>query len=64
MNVFRTPLVNVINMKHELVLLAQIIDWEKIGKEFSVYYSGLGRPAVPIRKKVGSMLLKQMYNLV
>jgi IS5 family transposase len=63
LNVFRTPLVNVINMNHELVLLAQKIDWEKVEKEFSVYYPGLGRPAVPIRKMVGSMLLKQMYNL-
>lgn len=63
LNVFRTPLVNVINMKHELVLLAQKIDWEKVEKEFAVYYPGLGRPAVPIRKMVGSMLLKQMYNL-
>jgi IS5 family transposase len=63
LNVFRTPLVNVINMNHELVLLAQKIDWEKVDKEFSVYYPGLGRPAVPIRKMVGSMLLKQMYNL-
>ena len=63
LNVFRTPLVNVINMNHELVLLAQKIDWDKVEKEFSVYYPGLGRPAVPIRKMVGSMLLKQMYNL-
>jgi transposase, IS5 family len=63
LNVFRIPLVSVINMEHELVLLAQRIDWEKVEQEFSVYYPGLGRPAVPIRKMVGSMLLKQMYNL-
>jgi len=63
LNVFRTALVNVINMEHELVILAQKIDWEKVEKEFSVYYPELGRPAVPIRKMVGSMLLKQMYNL-
>ena len=63
LNVFRIPLVNVINMNHELVLLAQKIDWDKVEKEFSVYYPDLGRPAVPIRKMVGSMLLKQMYNL-
>jgi len=50
-------------MNHELVLLAQKIDWEMVDKEFSVYYPELGRPAVPIRKMVGSMLLKQMYNL-
>jgi len=63
LNVFRIPLVNVINMKHELVLLSQKIDWDKVEKDFSVYYPGLGRPAVPIKKMVGSMLLKQMYNL-
>ena len=62
LNVFSIPLVNVINMQHELVLLAQKIDWDKVEKEFSVYYPGLGRPAVPIRKMVGSMLLKQMYS--
>jgi len=33
LNVFRTPLVNVINIKHELVLLAQKTDWEKVEKE-------------------------------
>ena len=63
LNVFRVPLVSVINMEHELVLLTQRIDWEKVEKDFSVYYPELGRPAVPIRKMVGSMLLKQMYNL-
>src|SRR4030066_1999261 len=63
LNVFRVPLVSIINMEHELVLLTQRIDWEKVENEFSVYYPELGRPAVPIRKMVGSMLLKQMYNL-
>jgi len=63
LNVFRTPLVNMINMEHELVLLAQQIDWESVEKEFSVYYPEMGRPAVPVRMMVGSMLLKQMYNL-
>jgi len=63
LNVFRVPLVSVINMEHELVLLTQRIDWEKVENDFSVYYPELGRPAVPIRKMVGSMLLKQMYNL-
>jgi IS5 family transposase len=63
LNVFRVPLVSIINMEHELILLAQRIDWEKVEKDFSIYYPELGRPAVPIRKMVGSMLLKQMYNL-
>ena len=63
LNVFRIPLVSIINMKHELVELAQRIDWKSVGKDFGPYYSEMGRPAVPIRKMVGCMLLKQMYNL-
>ncbi|HUV00562.1 MAG TPA: IS5 family transposase [Bacteroidales bacterium] len=63
LNVFRVPLVSVINMEHEIVILAKSIDWASVEKEFSIYYPNLGRPAVPIRKMVGSMLLKQMYNL-
>ena len=50
-------------MEHELVVLAKRIDWISVEKDFSIYYPYLGRPAVPIRKMVGSMLLKQMYNL-
>jgi transposase, IS5 family len=63
LNVFSVPLVSIINMEHELVLLSQKIEWEKVEKEFSIYYPELGRPAVPIRKMVGSMLLKQINNL-
>jgi IS5 family transposase len=62
LNVFRAPLVSVLNMEHVLVLPSQRIIWEKVEKDFSIYYSEIGRPAVPIRKMVGSMLLK-MYNL-
>jgi IS5 family transposase len=62
LNVFRIPLVNMINMKHELVELAQRIDWISAEKEFAPYYSDMGRPAVPVRKMVGCMLLKQMYS--
>ena len=62
LNVFRIPLVNVINMKHELVELAQRIDWISVEKEFAPYYSDMGRPAIPVRKMVGCMLLKQMYS--
>jgi IS5 family transposase len=63
LNVFRIPLVNVINMKHELVELAQRIDWRSVEKDFAPYYADMGRPAVPVRKMVGSMLLKQMFGL-
>jgi len=63
LNVFSIPLVSVINMDYELVILAKRIDWELVEKEFAIFYPSKGRPAVPIRKMVGSMLLKQMFNL-
>ena len=36
LNVFRIPLVSVINMKYELVELAQRIDWKSIEQDFAV----------------------------
>ena len=49
-------------MKHVLVELAQRINWKSIEKDFAPYYADMGRPAVPVRKMVGCMLLKQMYG--
>jgi len=64
LKVFRPPLVNVINMKHELVKLAQRINWILIEQDLAPYYSDMERPAVPVRKMIGCMLLKQMYHLL
>lgn len=61
--IFETPLVSFINLNHELVKLSQSIDWRSLEKEFEVYFSEVGRPSVPIRKMVGLMLLKSLYNL-
>ena len=62
LNMFQTPLEKIINLKHELCLLAEKIDWNNIEKEFSKYYKDIGRPSVPVRKIVGLILLKQIYN--
>lgn len=63
LNVFKIPLVSIINMNHELVGLSRRVDWESANKDFEEYYHYTGRPTEPVRKMVGSMLLKQMYNL-
>ena len=53
-----------IDMNHELVQLSKAIDWSEVESEFSGYYcSDNGRPGVPIRKMVGLMLLKNIYDL-
>lgn len=62
-NLFQTPLKNFINMEHELIQLADAIDWDAVEVEFKGYFAELGRPGVPIRKMVGLMLLKSLYNL-
>ena len=52
-----------INLDHELALLADKIDWQYFKDEFSSLYSNTGKPAMPIRLMVGSLLLKRIYNL-
>jgi IS5 family transposase len=62
-DLFRPMLVDFIDMRHELVLLADKMDWGYFERELSVFYSNLGRPSMPIRLMVGCLLLKRMYNL-
>jgi len=60
---FRPMLVDIIDKRHELVLLADTIDWQYFEKEFSSLYSEVGQSSVPIRLKVGCLLLKHLKNL-
>lgn len=62
LNLFEIPLKSFINLQHELVFLSQKIQWDDVENDFSHYYSEIGRPSVPVRKLVGLMLLKQIYN--
>jgi IS5 family transposase len=62
-DMFRPMLVDFIDTRHELVLLANKIDWDYFEREFSGFYSQVGRPSMPIRLMVGCLLLKRIYNL-
>ena len=62
MNLFRPILKQIINPKHELVILADKFPWTELEKEFSNLYSNTGSPAKPVRLMVGLLLLKQMFN--
>lgn len=62
-NFFQPLLQDFINLSHELVLLSDKIDWNHFEKEFSIYYSHTGKPSMPIRLMVGSLMLKRIYNL-
>ena len=63
LEMFKVPLVSFIHPEHELCLLAKKIDWDAFEKDFEPLFGTVGRPSVPIRKMVGLLLLKQMYNL-
>lgn len=61
--IFRSSLSEMIDPRHELVLLADSIDWKYFEDEFSPLYSNTGQPGVPIRLMVGCLLLKHLKNL-
>ena len=63
LNIFEIPLKTFINLKHELCILSAEIDWDSVEKDFSEYYKNFGRPSIPIRKIIGLVLLRQIYNL-
>jgi IS5 family transposase len=62
-DLFQPLLIDFIDVKHELVLLANKIDWAYFDKSFAGFYSNTGQPALPIRFMVGCLLLKRIYNL-
>lgn len=62
-NLFNPLLSEFIDMQHELVKLAEKLDWKYFEAEFSDLYSQVGQPSVPVRMMVGCLILKQMYNL-
>jgi IS5 family transposase len=49
--------------RHELCRLAVQIDWSQFESAFGPLYSPEGRPALPIRRMVGLLILKQLLNL-
>ena len=52
-----------IDLRHELVLLADPIDWTHLDDQLSPFYAHAGRPAIPSRLMVGLHLLKSTYAL-
>ncbi len=61
---FRTELVNLINLEHPLARLARTVKWERFDEAFTPLYDpGNGRPAIPTRLMVGLHYLKHLYQL-
>jgi len=62
-DLFRARLDRIIDMRHELVRLADAIDWDWIDGELAGRFSLEGRPATEMRFMVGLLLLKHIYRL-
>jgi len=62
-DLFRARLDQIINMKHELVVLADKIDWAWLDAQLAERFSDQGRPAEPVRFMIGMFLLKHTYAL-
>lgn len=63
LNMYQVPIVQFINKNHDICQLSKRINWENIESYLSEYYCiDNGRPSVPIRKIVGVILLKRMFN--
>lgn len=56
-------LLDQLNPKDPLLLLADKIPWDRLESEFAPLYAERGRPAKPVRLMVGLLLLKQLANL-
>ena len=52
-----------INMRHELVLPADEMDWDWIHEELSDLFSECGRPGTKSRFMIGLLLLKHIQGL-
>ena len=62
-DMFRHPLVEMINLKHPLVKLAEVMDWDLIEKAFGSHFaSSTGRPALSPRLVAGLLYLQHAYD--
>ncbi len=53
-----------IDLNHELCLLAERINWNKFEQDFAVYFPAtVGNPALPARLIVGVLYLKHAFGL-
>jgi IS5 family transposase len=63
-DLLRPRLVDLIDLRHELVKLAALIDWEVFDREWAGFFpSGKGRPATEPRLVAGLLYLQHAYRL-
>lgn len=63
-DLFRMELGNLIDLRHELARLSEVIDWEGLDKKFgALYVEDIGRPGLPTRLMAGLLYLQHAFDL-
>ena len=65
-HLFKNRLSNQINMRHELVILSKVINWDALDTEIGSMHKDTikgGQPPKPVRLMVGLLLLEYLKNL-
>ncbi len=62
-DLFRERLDAIIDLKHPLVRLSELVPWSEFEEGFGRFYKPIGRPAKPTRLMVGLHYLKHSYDL-
>jgi IS5 family transposase len=62
-DLFRARLDQIINLKHELAVLADKVDWSWLDEQLADCFCAQGRPAEPVRFMLGMFILKHTYSL-
>lgn len=63
-DLLRPRLVDLIDLRHALVKLTALIDWDVFEREWSGFFpSATGRPATPPRLVAGLLYLQHAYRL-
>jgi len=63
LNLVRQSFRKILNQKHELFVLADLIEWDRFEVALADAYSDKGRPGAPIRLLVGLLYLKYTFNV-
>jgi hypothetical protein len=61
---FRNRLENMIDMRHELVKLAGLINWQRFDEAFGPLYAEQGQPGLPTRLMAGLHLVRDIERKV
>lgn len=62
-DLFRSQLSSLLNMRHPLIQLADLIDWPRLDVAFANIFEEGGRPPLPTRLMLGLMILKYKEGL-